>query len=176
VATRLDHGKGKVPQRERCRLRKSNQYPTLHLALRDFRTANGRNPATGAGAGNQSWIALTLGMVVLDTLTEKKSKDEKVERRWLRLLERHGISKTETRVIYQLRCSVLHGYGLPKPAKLGGRRMLLTDDIDTYALDSKGQNWLLSVPVFCNRLVEHIAFEARNDWDVQLLDTALRFG
>ena len=173
MTTEFDHGKGKVPQRVRCPVRKSHKYPTLHLALRDFRTSNGRNPVTGAGTGNESWIALTLGMVVLDTLT---SEDAGVGARWLQLLTGHGIGEPDAEVIYRLRCSVLHGYGLPASTRpeLGGRQLVATDEQNAYALEEREKEWRLSVPVFCSRLVERIAFEARNDWDVKLLDTDFR--
>jgi hypothetical protein len=57
---------------------------------------------------------------------------------------------------------LLHGYGPPKPAKSYGRKVLLTDDRAAYALDtSRPGRALVSVPVFCGRMVERIAVEAR---------------
>jgi hypothetical protein len=73
----------------RCDLRSSNLYPSLILALRDMRDANGRDPATGDGDGNESWIGLTLGMIVLDTLSGEQN--EKPGPRWRRLLIGNGV-------------------------------------------------------------------------------------
>jgi hypothetical protein len=94
-----------------CPERGSRLYPTLILALRDMRRANGRDATTGEGAGNESWIGLALGMIVLDTLS---GSDEGVWARWLRLLSDHGLTHDDAAIAYQLRCSLLHGYGLPK--------------------------------------------------------------
>jgi hypothetical protein len=68
MTTERDHGNH---EREmlRCELRDSHLYPSLELALRDMREANGRDPMTGAGDGNESWIGLSMAMIVLDTLS-----------------------------------------------------------------------------------------------------------
>jgi hypothetical protein len=55
-------------QRLRRPLNATQIYSTILLAPRDLRTANGRDPESGYGVANESWIALTLGMVVPDTL------------------------------------------------------------------------------------------------------------
>jgi hypothetical protein len=68
VTTLRDHSDF-PPTRLICGVRPSGLYPSLVLAVRDMRTANGRDEETGAGVGNHSWIALALGMVVLDTLS-----------------------------------------------------------------------------------------------------------
>ena len=78
-------------------------------------------------------------------------------------------------VSYALRCSILHGYGPPKASAypdMKGRRLLLTRDAAAPAIntDHPGLVWV-SVPAFCGRLVERIAFEARDRWDGTLVDT-----
>jgi hypothetical protein len=51
-------------------------------------------------------------------------------------------------------------------------KVLLTDDRAAYALDtSQPGRALVSVPVFCGRLVERIAAEAPGDWDDSLINT-----
>jgi hypothetical protein len=149
-------------------LNDSHLYTAFVLALRDFREACGRDAATGVGDGNASWTGLILGMVVLDTL----SGSGPVGTRFKNLLAQHGISPDDAKVIYMLRCSLVHGYGPPRPDLIGGRKLLLTDDHDAYAVDTShtGRVWL-SVPVFCGRLVERIAAAAEGGWDVSLLDT-----
>lgn len=133
-----------------------------------MRTAHGRHDVTGAGPGNQSWVGLAIGMVMLDTLREPGLRA--VEEKWVRLLTSHGISETDAKVIYLLRCSLLHGYYVPK---LGaGRSLQLTDDQNVYAVDTETQGLVsVSVPVFCRCLVERIASEAKDDWDDTLIDT-----
>lgn len=134
-----------------------------------MRTANGRDATTGAGDGNESWIGLSLGMIVLDTLS---GNGRKVWRQWRRLLTGHGIGAEDARIVYQLRCSLLHGYYIPKPSDINGRTMLLTGDRDAYALDTAQEGRaLVSVPVFCGHLVERVAAEAPQDWDVSLINT-----
>jgi hypothetical protein len=91
----------------------SNLYPTLVAALRDMRHANGRDETTGEGGGNISWVGLSIGMIVLDTLTRE---DEGVADRWKRLLSAHEVSEEDADIIYALRNSMLHGYGVPRPA------------------------------------------------------------
>lgn len=134
-----------------------------------MRTANGREPQTGAGHDSGSWIGLAIGMVVLDTLTPES---EPVGQRWERLLTSHGITEGDARAIYKLRCSLVHGYYLPEPRLIGGRSMQLTADRDTYAVDTETEGLVsVSVPVFTRCLVERIAFEARDEWDETLIDT-----
>ena len=60
---------GRTTRMLQCPPRQSNLYPTLVLALRDMRQTNGRDPETGTGDGNESWIGLSLAMIVLDTLS-----------------------------------------------------------------------------------------------------------
>jgi hypothetical protein len=169
MTTERDHGNHEV-EMLRCELRDSYLYPSLILALRDMREANGRDPTTGAGDGNQSWIGLSLAMIVLDTLS---GDDATVGDRWKLLLTRHGLSAHDAEIVYALRCSLLHGYGPPKPEKSCGRKVLLSDDRDAYALDTSQDGLaLVSVPVLCARLVERIVVDAPDEWDVSLIDTA----
>jgi hypothetical protein len=42
---------------------------SLHTARPCPRAASGRDPETGNGDGNSSWIGLSLGMIVLDSLS-----------------------------------------------------------------------------------------------------------
>jgi hypothetical protein len=56
-----------------------------------------------------------------------------------------------------------------------GRKVLLSDDRATYAVDtSRNGHALVSVPVFCERLVERIATEVPGDWDDSLINTDYR--
>jgi hypothetical protein len=169
MTTEQDHGNHEI-EMLRCELRHPHLYPSLILALRDMRQANGRDPTTGAGNGNRSWIGLSLAMIVLYTLSGHHGK---VGERWDRLLKDHGLSTHDAQIVFKLRCSLLHGYSPPKPEHTNGRKVLLTDDRDTYALDTSqdGLAWV-SVPVFCARLVERIVVEAPDKWDVSLIDTA----
>jgi hypothetical protein len=144
----------------------------LELALRDMREANGRNPATGARKGNRSWIGLSMAMIVLDTLTGGGKNDRM---RWEKLLISQGLTREDATISYKLRCSLLHGYYLPRPDKnIGHRTVLLTPYHDAYALDtSQAGLALVSVPVFCGRLVERIvATIALDEWDTDLINTA----
>ena len=163
MTTTLDYANAAAPSLP-CPLRGSGLYPSLVLAMRDFRTANARDPETGAGVGNHSWIALALGMIVLDTLS---GSNQDVGTRWKTLLTTHGISDEDALLIYKLRCSVLHGYGLPRPADTGGRSVVLSGRTTGYALDTTQPGHVdVSVPLFCSLLVERIANEAPDDWDV----------
>jgi hypothetical protein len=168
MTTERDHGNHDL-EMLRCELGSSHLYSSLVLALRDMRQANGRDPTTGDGDGNHSWIALSLAMIVLDTLSGQ-GKDDRG--RWVRLLRNHGLSTHDAEIVFKLRCSLLHGYHPPKQQHTNGRRVLLTDDRDAYALDTSqdGLAWV-SVPVFCARLVERIVVEAPDEWDVSLIDT-----
>ncbi|HJP78026.1 MAG TPA: hypothetical protein VJ914_27385 [Pseudonocardiaceae bacterium] len=173
MTTSSDLGTEPQPAMLRCELRASNLYPTLVLALRDLRSANGRDETTGDGDGNASWTALTVGMIVLDTLSGDSRRD--VSKRWTRLLTSHDIVGPDASLIYALRCSLLHGYGLPKPADIDDRRLLLTDDTTGYALDTERPGIAtLSVPVFCSHLVERLANQAETSWDTSLIDTNLQ--
>lgn len=172
MTTELDRGTLSPPTRLECPLTSSNLYITLRLALRDMRDACGRDAVTGAGDGNASWIGLTMGMIVLDTLTGSSGKTAD---RWKHLLTSNGVSKGDAKIIYMMRCSLLHGYGPPKSSDVGGRRMFLTPDPTAFALDTSSDGLaLLSVPVFCGYLVERLVTEAKDDWDKSLIDTNFR--
>ena len=151
----------------RCPLRASHKYASRDLALRDMRTAHKRDEVTGDGPGTESWIGLSLGMVVLDTLS---GTEIGVEGRWLDLLAEHSIEEEDAGIIWALRCSLLHGYGLPRPDRIFGRRTIMSPDPTLYAVDTRrrGEVWI-SVPVICSRLVERIAFEAYDRWDTSLI-------
>jgi hypothetical protein len=171
MTTERDHWSQEL-EMLRCELRETHLHPSLVLALRDMRQANGRDPTIGAGYGNRSWIGLSLAMIVLDTLSGDGGK---VGDRWERLLADHGLSDHDAEIVYALRCSLLHGYGPPKAEKSFGRKVLLTNDRAAFALDtSRDDRALVSVPVFCGRLVERIAAEAPGDWDDSLIDTDYR--
>jgi hypothetical protein len=170
MTTVQDHGDSEIEMLH-CDLDPSNIYPTLVLALRDMRSANGRNVVTGAGSGNDGWAGLTVGMVVLDTLSGEAPG---VRQRFTRLLTGHAVPAHDASIIWALRCSILHGYGLPKP--VSGKKVLLTGDHAGYAVDTSPEDVaLVSVPVFCARLVERMATEAKDNWDVSLLNTDYRY-
>lgn len=172
MTTRLDLGTNPKPEMLRCPRSSTNVYSTLVLALRDFRHANGREGETGAGDGNESWVALSIGMIVLDTLSG--TPGEPVRKRWKRLLTTHGLTEPDASLIYELRCSLLHGYGVPKPARIEGRRLLLDDNPNGYAVDTEQTGRAtVSVPVFCTYLVERIANQAKLSWDLSLINTDL---
>jgi hypothetical protein len=172
MTTERDHGSDPPPKMLVCPITGSNLYPTLVAALRDMRQANGRDETTGEGVGNRSWIGLSIGMIVLDTLTRE---DEGVTDRWKRLLTAHEVSEEDADIIYALRNSLLHGYGVPKPSRTHNRTVLLTSDPSRYAVDtSKRGQALVSVPVFCGYLVERIVLEAYDQWDVTLLNTDVK--
>lgn len=169
MTTKRDHSKT-PPNMLHCPLRPTSLYPTLVLALRDMRAAHGRDEVTGAGEGTPSWIGLTLGMVVLDTLTGDTMD---VGKRWKQLLARHGITKDDACLIYALRNSMLHGYGLPSTQRIGGRKVLLTSRLQGFAIETSQPDTAdVSVPLFCSLLVERIAAEAPDDWDVTSIDVA----
>jgi hypothetical protein len=154
----------------RCPLSATTVYSSLVLGLRDMRAAHGRDLETGGGNGDRSWIGLVIGMAVLDTLTGPSSQE--VGRKWLNLLTSHGVELADAADIYSLRCSLLHGYCVPKLKN--GRRMLLTPYQDAHAVDSSESGVVkVSVPVFCRCLVERIALEAKDDWDDTLIDTTI---
>lgn len=153
----------------RCDLDTRHVYPNLVLALRDMRTANGRDETTGVGDGNDSWSGLTLGMIVLDTLS---GSVDKPGIRFPRLLADHGVNEADARYVYRLRCSLLHGYGPPKPSAVDGRKVFVSPAVGAYAVDTRRSDRLvISVPAFCGRLVERIAYEAPRQWDTDLIDT-----
>ncbi len=169
MTTLRDHGTMPVAMLT-CPVRPEHLYIPRDLAIRDMRQANERNRETGDGDGNRSWIGLSLGMIVLDSLSGPGRDD--VKKRWMRLLTGHDICEDDAAIIYELRCSVLHGYGFPRPAMTFGRVVVLSDDVNAYALDTDDEGIAtLSVPVFCSRLVERIAAEAVGGWDDSLIDT-----
>ncbi len=131
-----------------------------------MRQAGDRDPVDGSGTHNWWWAGLTLGMIVLDTL----SGDARgAGQRFRALLIDRGITETDAQLLWTLRCSLLHGYGLPR---LREWRMFATREWDAYALDTSRMGLaVLSVPVFCGRLVERIVSEMPDRWDVTLLDT-----
>ena len=171
MTTTRDHGRNKIRMR-RCGVRSSNRYHPLELAIRDMREANGRNPTTGARKGNHSCIGLSMAMIVLDTLSGSGKNDR---RRWEDLLvNKHGLMREDATIIFKLRCSLLHGYYLPHPDKdIGDRTVLLTPYHDAYALDTSQTGLaLVSVPVFCGRLIERVLAKASLDeWDTNLINT-----
>jgi hypothetical protein len=136
-----------------------------------MREAHRRDPFTGAGNGEANWLGLALGMVVLDTLS---GNAKKVGERFQGLLVRQGVPEDDAAAVYELRCSLLHGYGLPESNKIGGRRLVLTADWSSPAVDSTSDpgEIAISVPIFCSHLVERIAFAAQADWDETLIDTS----
>jgi hypothetical protein len=127
-----------------CDLDATHTYSNLVLALRDMRTANGRDTATGVGDGNASWIGLAIGMIVLDILSTT-GQGEQVGVRFRRLLTDHGVGEEDARYIYKFRCALHHAYGIPAP--------------------------VISVPAFCGRLVERIAYEAPKQQVSTLINT-----
>lgn len=160
-----------------CDLDKTHTYTTWFLALRDMRTANGREETTGAGEGNNSWIGLAMGMIVLDILSTT-DQDEKVGVRFRRLLTEHGISEDDAAFIYKFRCALHHAYGIPKPVTVGNRNLFATAAAGAYAVDTRrSDRVLVSVPVFCGRLVERIAYEAAPTCrGTALIDTYVQLG
>ena len=155
--------------RLRCPLNDQMLYSPILLALRDLRTANGRDPETGDGRANESWIALSVGMVVLDSLTPS---DQQVGERWVELLTVHEIDADDALIVYAIRNALLHGYGIPKPEKALGRRVIMTPDPLAPALDTDTLGVArLSVPVFCSHLVERIALQGRSRWDTSMIWT-----
>jgi hypothetical protein len=168
MTTLRDHGRSEV-QTLRCSLDdyRPNLYPTLRLALRDMRQAGDRDLVDGSGTHNWWWPGLALGMIVLDTL----SGDEPgAGQRFQAMLMDHGITKTDAWLLWKLRCSLVHGYGLPR---LQDWQMFATREWGAYALDTSREGLaVLSIPVFCGRLVERIVSEMPDRWDVTLLDVA----
>jgi hypothetical protein len=173
MTTTLDLGTKQRPQMLRCELIPTNLYTTFVLALRDFRSANGRDETTGDGHGNASWVAMALGMIVLDTLSGPAG--QKVGQRWTQLLTTHKITPADAHLIYKLRCSLLHGYGIPKPSDVNNRRLILNGDPAGHAVDTDQPGLaIVSVPIFCSFLVERIAVQAKMSWDVSLIDTNIK--
>lgn len=142
----------------------------LELALRDMRDANGRDPDTGARLGNRSWIGACLGMIVLDTLSGTTTP---VWKRFKDLLTGLDIDQDDADILYSIRCSLLHGYGLPRPEDVGERNVAFTNDPNAYALDTSDPNRVLfSGPVFCGHLVERVAAAAPEKWDTSLTNVS----
>ena len=119
-----------------------------------------------------NWIGLTLGMIVLDTLS---GSSPNVRQRWVEFLTANGIPEHDAAIIYAVRNALLHGYGPPTNLdKTSGRKVVFTDDPHGYAVDTTQPGLaVISVPVFCSRLVERIATAAPDSWDVSEVDTAL---
>jgi hypothetical protein len=154
-----------------CPLLDTNLYSTLVLAVRDMRAAHGRDASTGEGEGTDSWLGLVLGMIVLDTLSGNSTQ---VKRRWVDLLSAHQVSEHDAKILYATRNAVLHGYGLPAQEKAEQCRVLLTGDTSAYAVDTDTKGLaVISVPVFCSRLVERIASAVPDDWDISEINTGL---
>jgi hypothetical protein len=155
----------------RCELRDSNRYYPAELALRDMRQANGRDPETGLGDPNESWASLCLSMIILDVLSRQRKG--KQEDRWVKLLIDHSIPELDARIIYALRNSLLHEYFLPTYTgpDVGILQIVLTGDRNGYAVDTSGVPVLVSAPVFCGSLVEHLAFVVPISWTKPLVDT-----
>jgi hypothetical protein len=81
------------------------------------------------------------------------------------------VSEHDAKIVYAA-LLLLHGYGPPKQDKNSGRRVLLTNDRTAYTVDTSHDGLaLVSVPVFCGRLVERIAAEASGHWDDSLINT-----
>ena len=170
MTTKLDIGTND-PARRLAPLDASPIYPTFFLALRDMREANRRDRETGEGLGNDSWIGLSLAMVVLDTL--RGSSRDKVKQEWIALLTAHDVSDEDAEIIYALRCSLLHGYGPPRAVDAQNRRVVLTGDQTAHAVDTDTAGKAnISVPVFCRCLVERIVANGPGNWDGSLVDTA----
>jgi hypothetical protein len=169
MTTLADRG-GTAVSRVGCTLPpERNVYLPLELALRDMRTANGRDEDTGERSGNESWIGVCLGMIVLDALRD-------LEACWgsfKKLLTDHGIEPEDADMLWDIRNALLHGYGVPKPVESAGRSVVFTSDAGACALDtSRPQLALFSVPMFCGHLVERIAAAVPEQWDPSL--TAVR--
>ena len=156
----------------RCELSSTHQYATLVLALRDMREINGRDAVTGDGVGNNKWAGMTLGMIVLDTLSGNQSQGDPLPR-WLKLLKANGISEADAQVLYVVRNALLHGYGVPKKTdkRLANREVYFSPDSEAFAVDTRTKGRaVVSVPVFCGRLVERIAASVPKSWDISEID------
>jgi hypothetical protein len=178
VTTKIDHSGREDLARLVCPTPTTDTPSTLTLALRDMRTAHGRDPETGAGVGNESLVALVMAMIVLDTLAGKPGENVREQgKRFRRLLTDHQVEQMDAEITYAVRCSLLHGYGIPGPSAEGAhdRRIVLTPATDeAYAIDTDRPGLaLLSVPVFCCRLTERVAAEASASWDETLVDVSI---
>jgi|GEM_PF-5231011 len=98
------------------------------------------------------------------------------------LVDRRGLPEEDAKISYKLRCSLLHGHGVPKPNDVsdpgGGsdRKLVLTDAQEGFAVDTTRTGFIsVSVPLFCGRLVERIVAEAPDDWDVASINTDYRY-
>lgn len=178
MTTMQDQGSSNEPTRLLCPEDMTGRPSTLTLALRDLRSVNGRDPVTGKGMGNQSWVALTMAMIVIDTLagnSEQSVNDQ--GKRFRGLLTDHGVDQPDAEIAYAVRCSLLHGYGIPHPNGkwTQGRKVILTPGtFGAYAIDTDRRGEArLSVPVFCSWLTERIANEAPTDWDSSLVDVTI---
>ncbi|MGW4488505.1 hypothetical protein ACWEOE_32250 [Amycolatopsis sp. NPDC004368] len=167
--TTLDDRGGKPLTRLHCAPHPDRPYLSLELALRDMRSAHGRDPETGEGPGTRSWIGVCLGMIVLDTLS---GTSVPAGRRFKRLLVEHGVDHDDAVVLWIIRNSLLHGYGLPRPADVRHRQVEVTGETDTFALDTSDPRLVrLSAPVFCSQLVERVAASVPHRWDSSLIHT-----
>jgi len=166
--TTLNDRGGTAIQRVSCCVHPGRGYLPIELALRDMRAANGRNPDTGEGVGNASWIGASVGMIVLDSLS---GEARGASTRFKNLLVEHSIDPDDASLLWMIRNSLLHGYGLPKLAETGGRRVAFIDAAGGYALDTRDPDEIrLSIPVFCAQLVERIAAAVPDRWDTSLID------
>jgi hypothetical protein len=73
VTTECDQGDTHVDMRQ-CPVKPKGVYQSRVLAMRDMRTASGRDAESDDGEGNGSWIGLALGLMVLDTLTPESER------------------------------------------------------------------------------------------------------
>jgi len=172
MTTALDNGSGMPPSMLKCELSSVHQYATLTLALRDMREINGRDPVTGVGEGNDKWPGMTLGMIVIDTLSGDPSTGS-AQSRWLALLKANHVPEVDALVLYRVRNALLHGYGIPKKTdpRLGGREVFLSGDTKGFAVDTSATGRaVVSVPVFCGRLVERVAASVPSSWDITEID------
>jgi len=166
MTTLADRGRTAVTRVDCTLPPERNVYLPLELALRDMRTANGRDENTGERPGNESWIGVCLGMIVLDTLSGTSTP---VRDRFTKLLTDHEIESEDADIFWGIRNALLHGYGDPKPGKAAFRNVAFINDPDAYALDTRQPGVaLLSVPVFCGHLVERIAAAVPEQWDISL--------
>ncbi|MFI5615497.1 hypothetical protein [Amycolatopsis sp. NPDC051903] len=168
MTTLADRG-GAPLQRLHCAPHPARDYLPIELAMRDMRSAHGRDPETGEGPGSRSWIGVCLGMIVLDTLSGTSAP---AGRRFKRLLIEHGVDHDDATVLWIIRNSLLHGYGLPRPSDVRHRRVEVTGATDAFALDTGDARVVrLSAPVFCSHLVERIAASVPHRWDTSLIHT-----
>ena len=171
MTTERDHGSRELKML-RCELRGSHLYPRLELALRDMRQANDRDPTTGTGDGNESWIGLSLAMIVLDTLSGDDTMwviDGAPADTYQPLAGRRE-DRVRTPLLPAARLRAAEADEERRPEGIALPTTAPLTQLDT----SRPGQALVSVPVFCGRLVERIAAEAPGDWDDSLIDTDYR--